>query len=114
VKPLEVEIAVLSIGKDRSDDKIYRISFDGSISDEDGFTAIGGKADAIHIYLKEHYRPESTIQSALETCVKSLEDSTGHGLAAQSLEVAVLDRKRQGRKFRRLSEEEVRGLLPAK
>src|SRR3989304_4606387 len=43
MKPLEVEILVASVGDKPDSDEIYRISFDGRIFDEKGFTVIGGK-----------------------------------------------------------------------
>ena len=112
VKPLEVEIAVMAIGDGREDNKIYRISFDGSISDERSYTVIGGRSEAIMGYLKEHYRGDLALQDTLVICAKALESSTDEKVKAESLEVAVLDRNRKGRKFRRLAREEVQGFLP--
>jgi len=40
-----------------------------------------------------------------------MESTTGQRLAVQNLEVAVLDRNRQGRKFRRLTTDEVTELI---
>jgi len=44
-KPFEVEIVVAEVGAQPSDDQIYRITFDGSVTDEPGFVAFGGQAD---------------------------------------------------------------------
>ena len=46
LKPLEVEILVAQVGDQGHPNEMYRISFDGSIFDERGFTAIGGRAEA--------------------------------------------------------------------
>ena len=43
-KPFEVEIVVAEVGASPSDDQIYRITFDGSVTDEPGFVAFGGQA----------------------------------------------------------------------
>ncbi len=46
-KPYEVEIVVAEVGVKPDDDQIYRISWDGSVSDEPGFVAFGGQADQV-------------------------------------------------------------------
>src|SRR6266480_3423138 len=38
-KPFEVEIVVAEVGANPADDQIYRITFDGSVTDEPGFVA---------------------------------------------------------------------------
>jgi len=56
VKPLEIEIAVVAVGETAQSGEIYRISFDGSITDERGFTIIGGRAEAITLFLRDRKR----------------------------------------------------------
>ena len=47
-KPLEVEIVVAEVGGDaRDDDQIYRLTYDGSVAEEQGFVAMGGQAEQI-------------------------------------------------------------------
>ena len=46
-KPYEVEIVVAEVGDTPADDQIYRITFDGSVSDEPGFVAFGGQAEQV-------------------------------------------------------------------
>lgn len=112
VKPFEVEISVLSVGSQGNENEIYRISFDGSITDEADFTVIGGKADAIIAHLKDRYKATPSLQKALRLSVEALETTDSQNkLAADSLEVAVLDRNRVGRRFRRLSKNEVQAML---
>ena len=52
-KPFEVEIVVAEVGEQPSGDQIYRITFDGSVTDEPGFVAFGGQADQVSAQLKE-------------------------------------------------------------
>lgn len=111
VKPLEVEIAVVAVGDPGNANEIYRISFDGSIMDDQGFSAIGGRSEAITIFLKDRYRIHLTLRDALTLCADALENTTGQKIKAQHLEVAVLDRNRIGRKFRRLSQEEIQEFI---
>ena len=111
VKPLEVEIAVVAVGEGGQSGEIYRISFDGSITDERGFTVIGGRSEAITLFLKDRYKVGVSLSDTLKLCTEAMESTTGQRLAVQNLEVAVLDRNRQGRKFRRLTTDEVTELI---
>ncbi|HET6465578.1 MAG TPA: proteasome subunit alpha [Nitrospiria bacterium] len=111
VKPLEVEIAVVAVGEGGQSGEIYRISFDGTITDERGFTVIGGRSEAITLFLKDRYKVGVSLSDTLKLCTEAMESTTGQRLAVQNLEVAVLDRNRQGRKFRRLTTDEITELI---
>jgi proteasome alpha subunit len=112
VKPLEVEILVVQVGSDGHANETYRISFDGSIVDERGFAVIGGRSDNVQTYLKDRISAEAPeLKAALSLCHTALEQSTSQKIPSENLEVAVLDRTRTGRKFRRLSVTETRQLL---
>jgi proteasome alpha subunit len=114
MKPLEVEILVVQVGLNGHPNEMYRISFDGSIIDEKNFAVIGGKSDAVQMFLKEKNPNRSpSLEAALTLCVSALEQTANQKLPAEGLEVAVLDRNRTGRKFRRLSVADVRQLLPS-
>jgi proteasome alpha subunit len=108
VKPLEVEILVVAISEGDGESEIYRIDFDGSISDEKGFTVIGGKAEEIKSELKSKVSSDLTIKKAFKLAMESLESIDQQKLNIQGIEVALLDRKRSGRKFRRLTSDEVK------
>jgi proteasome alpha subunit len=110
MKPLEVEILVVEVGPAERGNEIYRISFDGSIMDEKGYTAVGGQAEALTHYLKSRYEARS-LPDSLKLAVKSMEEVGGQKVSPKSLEVAVLDRNRLGRKFRRLELVEMQGIL---
>jgi proteasome alpha subunit len=104
-KPFEVEIVVAEIGRQSAEDQIYRITFDGSVSDEPGFVAFGGQADQVSAALKEHYSPGMSLSEAFAAALAAL-SASGNGerneIAATQLEVAVLDRTRDHRAFRRI------------
>ena len=111
-KPLEVEILVVEVGEGEKPNEIYRISFDGSIIDERGVAAIGGKVDALMTYLKGRWTtPAITLRDALRLGIEALETVTNQKLGPEGLEVAVLDRTRTGRAFRRISPSETKALL---
>ena len=111
VKPLEVEILVVGLGGQDHPNEIYRIVFDGSIYDEKGFTVIGGRSEALMIFLKEHYKGAAGVREVLKLSVEALEGVTNQPINANGLEVAALDRTRQGRKFKRFMPEEINELI---
>ncbi|SNR82481.1 proteasome subunit alpha [Actinomadura mexicana] len=113
-KPYEVELVVAEVGDEAETDQIYRLTFDGSVADEHGYVAMGGQAEAVAQSLKDGYREGSSLEDALRTAVRALEaqDSDRH-LEATSLEVAVLDRNREHRRFKRLSAARISDLLAA-
>jgi len=104
-KPFEVEIVVAEVGERPDDDQIYRITFDGSVTDEPGFVAFGGQADQVAAQLKERFSGGMPLTGALGAALAALA-APGNGeqaaLTAGQLEVAILDRARAHRTFRRL------------
>ncbi len=46
-KPYEVEIVVAELGPTPETDQIYRLTYDGSVADENGYAVMGGSAEAI-------------------------------------------------------------------
>jgi proteasome alpha subunit len=112
MKPLEVETLVVQAGTNDHPNEIYRISFDGSIIDEKNFAVIGGRSEAVQTLLKDKSPSQAPpLDDALKLCVTALEQTANQKLQPEGLEVAVLDRTRTGRKFRRLSITDVRGIL---
>jgi len=113
-KPFEVEIVVAEVGARPGDDQIYRITFDGSVTDEPGFVAFGGQADQVSAALKEGYSEGMSMSEALAAALAAL-SAPGNGerteFAASQLEVAVLDRAREHRTFRRIRAARLEELL---
>jgi proteasome alpha subunit len=131
-KPYEVELVVAEVGTRPDADQIYRITFDGSVTDEPGFVAFGGQADQVATVLKERFSDGMSLTEALGAALAALaapsssssnssssasssagkssssssSSSAGNGQAAEltadDLEVAILDRARAHRTFRRL------------
>ncbi len=114
MKPLEVEILVVQVGLNSHANEIYRISFDGSIIDEKTVAVIGGRSEAVLAAMKDKVTgPPPSLKAALGFCVSALEQTANQKLNPEGLEVAVLERARHGRKFRRLMPVEVQQLLTA-
>ena len=121
-KPYEVEIVVAEVGAKPDGDQIYRISWDGSVSDEPGYVAFGGQAEQVTAALKERFSDGMSLTEALAAALAALAApaaAAGPGqangsqpeLTAANLEVAILDRARAHRTFRRLQGPRLEGLL---
>jgi proteasome alpha subunit len=107
-KPYEVEICVAQVGSSPETDELYRITYDGSVMDEPGFMAMGGQAEAISNVLRERHDESADLTAALALAAEALgsvggENGNPRQLGANQLEVAVLDRRRRGRAFRRIT-----------
>jgi proteasome alpha subunit len=112
MKPYEVELLLAQVGEAPEHNELYRISFDGSIVDERKFTAIGGRSEAILTLLRKE-TPETcpSLKEALALCQQAFERGADPRSTLEGLEVALLDRTRKGRKFRRVSIPEASQIL---
>ncbi|HEX6254466.1 MAG TPA: proteasome subunit alpha [Euzebyales bacterium] len=108
-KPFEVELLVAEVRADGVD--LFHILYDGSISVEEGFVAIGGQADAISTALAERFERGRDRATALRTAHAALSSADDHEITPDRLEVAGLDRRRGRRKFFRLTREEIAAAL---
>lgn len=114
-KPYEVEIVVAQVDDDPAEDQIYRLTYDGSVGDEHGFVAMGGASEHINSALQERWESGMDLGTVLRLAVAVLGEDPNGGdartLAADQLEVAVLDRARERRKFRRIGGSLLEALL---
>jgi proteasome alpha subunit len=113
MKPYEVEILVGQVGETPAENELFHILFDGSVGDESGFVGMGGRSDELNAALKDAYHENLALDEAVRLAVKALSETEERALDTETLEAAVLDRTRQRRKFRRLSDEDVSSMLPA-
>jgi proteasome alpha subunit len=116
-KPFEVEICVAEVGQTPADDQLYRLTYDGSVNDFPDFVVMGGQAEAISTLLRESYQQELPLAEAVGVAVRALAGVGGEGgkpreIPASQLEVAVLDRRRPKRTFRRFLGAGLEAVLP--
>ena len=112
MKPLEVEILVVEVGKAGAPNAMYHLLYDGTITDYKHFVAMGGAKDAAMALLEESYQDGMSLGEAVQLCSKALLKTNGNKeLSAETLEVAVLDKKREGRQFKRIQADEIRQLM---
>lgn len=131
LKPFEVEICVAQVGGAFGEDELYRLTYDGSINHEPHYVVMGGQSDTITSSLKESYGDEMALEQALHVAVRalaSISGSSSNGSAKDrnsgegatpvvdllgKLEVAVLERARPRRAFRRITGAALQELLPS-
>jgi proteasome alpha subunit len=129
-KPFEVELCVGALGETPDRDQLFRITYDGSISDEPQFVVMGGTTEPVSAALRSSYEEGLDTRAALGIALDALQAQNGSSssssssssaatsedrtLGVDALEVALLDRTRRGRRaFRRVSGAALADLLPA-
>ncbi|MGH2722565.1 MAG: proteasome subunit alpha [Actinomycetota bacterium] len=111
LKPYEVEILVAQVNPVGERNELYHILYDGSVADEEHFVAMGGQAEVLSAHLKERFVAGSSLADAVTLGVGALTAGEKHEITIANLETAVLDRTRGRRKFRRIEEPELEGLI---
>jgi proteasome alpha subunit len=102
LKPYEAEILVAGIGADSDGTEMYHVTFDGVMTDEHGYAAVGGQSEALKQHLAGTYTATPDLGAAIKLGVEALGAVQNVELPATQLEAAVLDRTLPRRKFRRL------------
>jgi proteasome alpha subunit len=112
MKPYEVEILVGEVDGDASGTALYHVLFDGSVTDEHGFVAIGGHAEDLTETLGSRYEEGWDLTTAVRAAVEILGSPDGRTISPEAVEAGVVDRRRaQRRKFHRLEDGEVSQIL---
>ena len=112
MKPYEVEILVGEVNGELDGTSIYHVLFDGSVTDEHGFVAIGGHADDLTETLKEKYGPGWDLATAVKNAVQVLGAPDSRTIEHDHIEAGVLERSNpRRRKFRRLTDTEIAAFL---
>jgi proteasome alpha subunit len=110
MKPLEVEVLVAELGGDGRPDQLYHIAYEGTITDEDRFSVLGGDAQTIADRFEAAYVDGWDLATALKAAAGALA-GPDRVFTAGDLEVAVLAQGTGRRAFRRLSIEELNAAL---
>src|SRR2546425_9606269 len=112
IKPFEVEVLVAEVGDENgSRNEVYHILYDGTMEDERNYAAMGGQAEEIRPLWKDPSQEGMVLEQALQLGVRALNVTQNKSLTERDLEVAVLDRTKTRRKFRRLPPEVLNQLL---
>src|SRR5574338_1666535 len=96
-KPYEVELCVAGVAYQgqTKPPELYRITYDGSITDEPHFVVMGGTTEPIIAALGESYTENADLTAAVKIAVEALGASSDGAerrtLGPSTLEVAILD-----------------------
>jgi proteasome alpha subunit len=113
MKPYEVEILVGQVGDSPAENELFHILYDGSVTDEKGYVAMGGRSEELAGHLRDEYKEELSLKDAVLLATTALSKVEDGAVQAENLEAAVLDRTRGRRKFRRLMDQELAGIVRA-
>lgn len=109
VKPYEVEVLVAEVGETAADDKLFRVTYDGTLYDETHFSAIGGNKDALLEKLGERHTEGLDLAGAIAVASAAIEEveEDERSIQPDEWEAATLDRGLGRRRFRRLTTNEI-------
>ena len=109
-KPLEVEILVAQLGNNLRPTKLYRVAYEGTISDEPRFAVLGGDSETI----KNRFALSEESVQPLNVTLRNASNALAgpdRTIPAADLEVGILEDRGKRRTFLRLSDDQVSELL---
>ena len=109
-KPLEVEILVAQLGNQFRGTKLYRIAYEGTISDEEDFAVLGGDAETIKERFATLEVGHLPLAQTLTPAVSALA-GPDREIPVADLEVGILEDRGSRRTFARLDDAEIGRLL---
>jgi proteasome alpha subunit len=109
-KPLEIEILVAQLGNPLRPTKLYRIAYEGTISDEPRFAVLGGDAETIKARFAASEETLEPLGLTLRNAVAALA-GPDRVIPTSDLEVGILEDRGARRTFRRLHDDDVTRLL---
>ncbi len=109
-KPLEVEVLVAQLGTAIRPTKLFRIAYEGTISDEPRFAVLGGDAETIKGRFSASEADLEPLDVTLRNAVAALAGAD-RTIDVADLEVCVLQDTGGRRTFSRLTDERVAALL---
>ena len=109
-KPLEVEILVAQLGNNIRPTKLYRVGYEGTITDEPLFAVLGGDAETIKGRFTASESELKPLALTLKDCVSAI-SGPERTISVEDLEVATLEDNGARRTFTRLSDNRVSELL---
>ena len=109
-KPLEVEILVAQLANHVRPTKLYRIAYEGTITDEPRFAVLGGDAETIKARFAAS---EDTLESLVVTLKNAIAALAGpdRTIGVNDLEVGILEDRGNRRTFQRLTDDQLSELL---
>ena len=109
-KPLEVEILVAQLGNALRPTKLYRVAYEGTISDEQHFAVVGGDSETIRDRFALTEESVKSLATTLQNAAAAL-GGPDRVLPAEELEVCILEDRGNRRTFLRLTDDQVKEML---
>jgi proteasome alpha subunit len=104
-KPFEVEVLICEIGTNPGETRLFKVTYDGTLLDHRGVSAIGGKGDALEQAVRAGYREGMALSEVISLGIEAFRQAESR--ESEGWEAAVLDRTGGRRAFRRLTPEEM-------
>lgn len=101
-KPFEVELLICELGRGGQPNHMLQISYDGTLLDERGVLAIGGKADVLGAALRERFTEGLDLEEAIRLGMEVFAETEDRPL--EGWEAAVLEEGSTRRCFQRLAD----------
>ena len=112
MKPYEVELLVAEVGRTGDDHaEMYHLFYDGVVIDERRYAVLGGQTEQITEALEVAVRRRHGARRRARSSAHACSATDGASLGADQLEVALLERARPRRAFRRIKGDELTALL---
>jgi proteasome alpha subunit len=105
IKPYEVEVLVAEVGVNGENNRLFKVTYDGTLYDERPFCAIGGQAEVLTSTLADQYEEPASLPATIQMVAGAFAEVEQREI--DGWEAAVLDRTRDRRMFRRLTQEEI-------
>lgn len=102
-KPYEVEMLICEVGLEPSENRLFKITYDGTLADQRRVSAIGGKSEALEAALEAGFSEDMSLSAAFELGVSAFR--TAEDRDPDGWEIGVLERGNGRRTFRRIDPE---------
>ena len=96
---------VAEVGVNGDDNRLFKVTYDGTLYDERGVSAVGGKAEQLTEALRQGWSEGLTLEAAVALGKSAFRTSEGRD--PEGWEAAVLDRNNGRRTFRRLTADQL-------
>ncbi len=107
IKPYEIEVMVAEAGRTPADNRIFRVTYDGTLYADQGVSVMGGRDEEFRARLEASFEPGATLPVALGWARHAFQEEGSEPIPPEAWEAAVIDRTLGRRGFRRLATEEI-------
>ncbi len=99
IKPYEVDIVVAEVGDGLSDDKLFRVQFDGTLRDADRFAVLGAGEEAIAERISASLNADMSLDEAVVLATDAIQHVEEKEIDTSEWETGFLERSADRRSF---------------